>query len=705
MTIARILRSQRRRLTLIRSSGLAECGLTCLAMIAVYHGHKVSLSYLRAKYPQSINGIDLRTLTNIARELHLIPNPVRLDINGMAVLRTPCILHWDKNHFVVLKSISKRRVTIVDPAYGVRRMRPATIAKLFSGVALELERAPDFCPITLDERPLLLRDFFVYIKGLGGFLGRLLTLTLIIQSFALLSPLFIRFTVDEAIPNAAIDLIIGLAVGFAMLTIYSTVLTLLRGVTSMCMGTTLSFRMNSGLLWHLLSLPLSFFESRHIGDIDSRFRSMDNIKAFLGGDLVSVFLDLTMVVASLAFMLSYSAVLTIFVASAISLDFTLRMVTLLKIREITEDRIEAGARATSKFLETIRAMTAIKIFGQETRRHKLWQDLAVDQYSIDIRLGKWNMSLRGLRDLVAGLENALVIAFAGIMIIGDSFSVGMLFAFIAYKGQFLGSLNALADKFTEFRMLRLHLQRLSEIALAQSEDDESTAPLPRGEVRGHLELRDIRFRYGVAEPYVLENCNLTIEPGQSVALVGPSGCGKTTLMKVAIGLLEPDDGAIFLDGVDISLTSAKQYRRCIGAVMQEDALLSGTLAENISFFDPDANMGRVEECASLASIHDDIVSMPMRYQTLIGDMGSSLSGGQKQRVLLARALYADPKILFLDEATSHLDAENEKLAFKAIRDLSITRLIIAHRTETVAAAERVFAFVGDGPGRFVVRER
>ena len=577
----------------------------------------------------------------------------------------------------------------------------------FTGFALELQRASTFVPLDDREPPLRLRDFWRQVAVLKKYLIQLLLLMGVVQAFALLSPLYVQTVVDKAIPGFDKEFLVALAIGFGLLAFFGAFLGVLRGLVSMHMGISFSLRLSDNLLSHLLKLPLSFFESRHIGDINSRFASLQSVKSFVGGNLISVLLDGIAVLASLTLMLAYSTMLTLLVVGVAAGDFCLRMIFFLRVRELTEDRINAGARTSSNFMETMRAISGIKIFGRESHRQRLWRSLTIEQYNLDVRLGKWNLSLGGLRQLMSGLENTLVIALAGLMIIGGNFSVGMLFAFIAYKGQFLGGIHGIFDKISEFRMLRMHLERLSEIALAKPEEEpgEDHLILNPQDVKGRLELRNICFRYGTGEPYVLKDCCLDLRPGESVALVGASGCGKTTLMKVAIGLLDRESGEILLDGKDISGIGVKQYRQFIGAVMQNDTLMSGTIAENICMFDPDADMKRIVECARLASIHDDIQSMPMGYRSLIGDMGSSLSGGQKQRVLLARALYPNPKILFLDEATSHLDPNNEKLASEAIRKLNITRLIIAHRTETWDTADRVVSFVRTKEGRWEVSEQ
>ena len=578
---------------------------------------------------------------------------------------------------------------------GVQRVSMKVANKSFTGIALELEPEVEFKPIKEKKPVLRLRDFWSQAKGLKVYLLQLLLLTGIIQVFALISPLYIQNVVDKAIDGSDKSFLIALALGFGLLTLFRVGISMFRGFVSMCMGVVFSFQLNNNLLSHLLKLPLSFFESRHIGDINSRFGSLESIRSFLSGNLISVFLDGIMVVTTLVLMLAYSVNLTILVFSIAAADFSLRMLAFGKIREITEDSINAASQASSNFMETIRAITGIKIFGRESFRQQVWQSLSSEQYNLYIRLGKWNLSLGAARELMSGLENTLVIALAAFMVIEGDFTVGMLFAFIAYKGQFASGIQGLFDKINEFRMLGLHLERLSDIALAEPEEEptENHLTIDKDQAKGELKLRNISFRYGSGEPYILKDCCLDLKAGESVALVGPSGCGKTTLMKIAIGLLDQESGEIFIDGVCLKQTGVKQYRQIIGAVMQDDTLLSGTLAENICFFDSDPDIKRIEECARLASIYTDIQSMPMRFNTLIGDMGSSLSGGQKQRILLARALYPNPKILFLDEATSHLDVENEKLASKAIKKLNITRLIIAHREETIKTADKVFSFM------------
>jgi ATP-binding cassette subfamily B protein RaxB len=279
----------------------------------------------------------------------------------------------------------------------------------------------------------------------------------------------------------------------------------------------------------------------------------------------------------------------------------------------------------------------------------------------------------------------------------------MLFAFIAYKDQFSARVAGLIDKLIELRMLNLQGERLADIVLTAPERDSQSMVVDH--LEPSLEARDISFRYSDTEPFVLLNCNFTIHAGESVAIVGPSGGGKTTLLKILLGLLPPTDGKVMAGGVDIQKLGIDRYRKLVGTVMQDDQLFAGSIADNISFFDPSPDHGAVERYARLASVHDDIAAMPMGYNTLIGDMGAALSGGQKQRILLARALYKQPRILFLDEATSALDVYKERAVNEAVRSLNLTRIIIAHRPETIASAERVIVLDGGKVAKDLARSR
>ena len=412
------------------------------------------------------------------------------------------------------------------------------------------------------------------------------------------------------------------------------------------------------------------------------------MRELLTTGLIETFIDGIMAFAIIIVILVYSPQLSIIVVSAVALYAVFRLIAYHKVRQVTEQQILSDSKVQSNFIETVRAIQTVKLFGAEVKREGLWQNLNIDAINKGIQLGVFTISFQTVNRLLFGLENILVIFFGAKLVLTGGFSTGMLFAFIAYKSQFMDRMARLIEKVMQFRMLNLHFERLSDVALSTKEQFYPVH-LKTVKIKGHLEIQRLTFSYSDVASPVLKDITLKINPGESVALIGPSGCGKTTLMKVMLGLLQPKTGSVLIDGISIQDLGLAQYRSQIAAVMQDDQLLSGSIRDNISFFDESVDTERMAECAKIASIDEDIANMPMGYDSLIGDMGSALSGGQKQRLLLARALYRQPRILFMDEATSHLDTITESYVSKAMKQLSITRIIIAHRQETIASADRV----------------
>ena len=385
----------------------------------------------------------------------------------------------------------------------------------------------------------------------------------------------------------------------------------------------------------------------------------------------------------------YSPQLTLIVIAAIIIYAIIRLLMYRPLHRATEEMIQNSAKEQSNFLENIRGIQTIKLFGNEPQRQGVWQNRYAEVINSEIRLGRLTISFTTINKLIFGLENVLVIYFAANQVIQQALSVGMLFAFIAYKNQLTQRFANLIEQIINFKMMRLHLDRISDIALhpieANREGEETLEP-----PQGQLTLKNICFSYHDEQPPLLTNLNLVLDVGDSIVITGPSGCGKTTLMKIMLGLLTPDSGQILLDGKDITQMGLTNYRKKIAAVMQDDTLLTGSIADNISFFDVNPDTSKIEQCAKRAAIYDDIANKTMGFNTLVGDMGASLSGGEVQRLLLARALYQSPSVLFMDEATSHLDKINETKISEQIQSLPMTRIMIAHRQETIQKAEKVY---------------
>lgn len=682
------------RLPVILQTEIAECGLACLAMVASFHGHDIDLNTLRRQYPISLRGTTLHTLMQTADKMDFACRPLRLELDQMDQLRTPTILHWDMNHFVVLKSVSKKYVVIHDPAQGVRKLSIAEVSKHFTGVALELTPTPKFTP--KDEvRKIPLWMFWERIVGLKRAMIQVFLLSVALQLFSLLSPQYMQFVVDDVLTSYDVNFLKVLALGFLLLMVIEVGTTTLRSILLMSFSSMLSIQMATNLFRHLIRLPLPYFEKRHIGDIVSRFGSLGQIEKLLTTGLIQAIVDGMMAIATLIMLFIYSPFLACLALIALFFYGIIRFLWYRPLKGLTEETIIAGAKENTNFMETIRATQSIKIFGKENQRQMLWQNRNAEKINSGIRMQKLSIAFKSINSLLFGIENIIVIYFAAKFVLANQFTVGMLYAYMSYKSQFIGKAVALIENFIDLKMLGLYLERLGDIALETPEDQEGTL-LEAPDLKGSVRLENISFRYSENEPYILNNINLTINAGESIALVGPSGCGKTTLMKVMMGLFAPEKGKVFIDDIELTRLGLSNFRSQVAAVMQNDQLLSGSISENISFFDPNLDQQQIEKCAQMAVIAHDIAAMPMGYNTLIGDMGMTLSGGQKQRVVLARALYKQPKILFMDEATSHLDVALEQAVNAAIKHLKVTRIIIAHRPETIRSADRIFVFTPQG---------
>jgi len=681
----------RRRLPIFLQTEAAECGLASLGMIACFHGHRIDLAGLRRRFTVSLKGSTLAYLIQAAGRLHLAPRPLRLELDELPKLRVPCILHWDMNHFVVLKAADARGAVVHDPAFGLRRLSMAEVSKHFTGIALELSPTSEFHPAD-ERRRVRLRDLLGPVVGLKRSLAQVFVLAVALQTITIVSPFYMQWAVDGAVVSADRDLLTVLGLGFLLLALIQVALSCLRSWIVLYLSTTLNLQWLANVFSHLLRLPVSYFEKRHLGDVVSRFGTVNNIQRTLTSSFVEALIDGAMAIATLAMMVIYSVMLASTAICAVAFYGVLRLAFYAPLRRATEEHIVHSAKQQSHFLETVRGVQSIKLFGRQEERRSRWLNLVVDAVNQDLATQKLGLGFRSANGLVFGVERIAIVWLGALLVFDSAFSVGMLFAFMSYKDQFSARVAGLIDKMIELRMLNLQGERLADIVLTAPEQESPAAPMDA--IDASLEVKAISYRYSDMEPFVLLNCSFCVAPGESIAVVGPSGGGKTTLVKVMLGLLAPTDGKVLAGGIDIQKLGIDRYRKLVGTVMQDDQLFAGSIADNISFFDPLPDQGAIERFARMAAVHDDIVAMPMAYNTLIGDMGAALSGGQKQRILLARALYKQPRILFLDEATSALDVQKERAVNDAIRSLNLTRIIIAHRPETIASAERVIVLQG-----------
>ncbi|AOS22873.1 peptidase domain-containing ABC transporter [Xanthomonas oryzae pv. oryzae] len=665
----------------------SECGLASLAMVASAHGMQLDLPELRRRFHLSLKGIRLNQLIEIAQTLGFSTRPLRLEMEQLDQLSLPCILHWDLNHFVVLAKVGKSKATILDPAIGERRLSLGEVSQHFTGVALELTPTAEFKQHKAAPS-ISARQLTGPIRGLWSALSQIALLSLALQVFVILAPFYTQWVVDQVLVSADRDLLVVLGLGFGLALLLQVGIGLLRGWSVVSLSSRLGLQWMGNVFAHLLKLPLDFFEKRHLGDVTSRMSSVQTIQHTLTTSFVEAMIDGVMAMVTLVLMLVYSWKLALVTLLAVALYLGIRAIAYRPMRDRTEQQLVAAAKQQTHLLESLRGMQSLKVAGEESVRRSTYENLLNDTVNQDVKLARMSLGFNTASQLVFGLERIAVIWIGARLALDNVFSVGMLVAYLAYKDQFAMRVSGLIDKWIEFRMLRLHGERLADIVLTPPEKQHAQPhALPPAEPS--IEVEGLSFRYADGEPWVVKDCSFTIAPGESVAIIGGSGCGKTTLVKLLLGLLTPSEGTIRIGGHDLHKLGPRTVRAMIGVVMQDDQLFAGSIADNIGFFDTDFDLERIKAAAQLAAVHEDIAAMPMGYHSLIGDMGSSLSGGQKQRIILARALYRQPKLLFLDEATSHLDVTRERLVNEAVKHLQLTKVIVAHRPETIASADRI----------------
>jgi ATP-binding cassette, subfamily B, bacterial CvaB/MchF/RaxB len=691
------------KLPMILQTEATECGLACLAMIASQYGHHIDISSLRGRFPVSLKGVGLARVIEVAQQLDFGTRALRVELDQLDQLRLPCVLHWNFNHFVVLKEVGGKSAVIHDPAQGIRKLTLDEVSQSFTGVALELWPTSGFEPRAAAPA-VRLRDLLGSVSGLSRSLGQILLLALALEVFSLVSPFFLQWVIDEVIVSADRDLLTVLALGFGLLLILQQATTAIRSWVLMYFGTTLNVQWRANVFTHLLSLPGRYFERRHLGDVVSRFGAIETIQQTLTASFLSAVIDGLMTIVTLVMMFIYNSALGCIALGTMALYAMLRWLWYKPLRRASEEQIVRAAKQQSHFLETVRGVKTIKLFNRQAVRRASWLTMLVEQINAGLHVQKLQLLYQQANSLLFGVAGLLIIWLGARKVIDGQFTVGILMAFNAYKSQFDSRVSSLIDKYVEVKMLQLQGERLADIVFSPPEQEVNSRDFPdeENEFPASIDVEGLSFCYAEGEHAVLNGVSLTIAPGESIAIIGPSGCGKTTLINVLLGTLEPTSGFVRIGGIELGRLGLGRLRKLVGTVMQDDVLFAGSIANNISFFDPDADLEWISECARVAAVHDDIAAMPMGYNTLVGDMGTVLSGGQKQRVLLARALYKRPKILVLDEATSHLDLQREQQVNAAVSTLKMTRVIVAHRPETIASASRVVVLDG---GKVVLDRR
>lgn len=692
----------KKQLPVIRQTESAECGLACIAMIACWFGLKTDLPTLRERFSVSNQGMTLERLIECAASINLSSRALRLESEDIKSLSLPCILHWDLNHFVVLHKVHRNRLIIHDPVRGKISISLKEAGKHFTGVALELNPAVGFT--SRDERKKInLRQLTGKTPGLLPAMLRIITFALVLEALALGGPLLNQLVIDEVLVAADRNLLSLIIIGLLLLSFTQMLLSLACQWASITLSVNFNMQWTAKVFHHLIRLPLSWFDARSKGSINARFDAIDTIQHVLTTEVIEGILDVMLVVTSFIMMLLYSPEMTLIAVFASLIYVVIRGLWYPSLRQSTEDTWDAGARESSHFLETLSGILSLRINGVTAHREATWLNLNVARRNTHIRQERLLMYYNIVNTITGSLVSAIMLWQGADKVLNGAFTVGMLVAFISYQGRFSSSISSLIDKFFSWRMLDVYNERLADIVLTPAEgqrqphtetdyyplNEINVTPVVDQVTHPSLLINEIFFTHKGSKSPVLKQVSLTLNQGEVVAITGRSGCGKSTLVKLILGIYMPEKGDIQVFGIHHNHPQYFQVRKRIGTVLQDDMLFRGSIAENIIFFSEDRDYEWMIHCAQQVLIDEEIMSMPMGYQTFIGETGSGLSGGQKQRILLARALYKKPGFLLLDEATSHLDIESEIIISQTLRNLRMPVLLIAHRPETIASADRV----------------
>jgi ATP-binding cassette, subfamily B, bacterial CvaB/MchF/RaxB len=672
----------RYRLPVILQSERAECGLACIAMIASFFGNRIDLNTLRSRHEISGRGSRLSDLLSIGESISLKARPLKLDINDLSAIQLPAVLHWDMNHFVVLRSVSKRSIRIHDPAVGERRYSMAEVGRHFTGIALEMTPGAEFHHGAATMRSRI-SDLYRRYPGFNRAVGQLFVLSLFLQLASIGSAFYMQLVIDEGLARQDADILSLLALAFLMLGLTSVAMTYARSQVQLYFSNQIGFQMAGNVLTHLLSLPVSYFEKRHVGDLVSRFGSIREIRRILTEDLITVVLDGVFALITLLVMFYFSGMLAVTVLLFVLVSALLKVVCIPAMQSLQEQVVVAEAKTSSQLMENMRTIEVIKFYCRELTRQFLWRNRYAEQINAQVRLARFSINIDAVYGVLTTAEHVVVVCLAATLVLEGNITLGFLTAFIALKGNFTSAIRSFIEKLVQIRLVRLQLERVSDITCAERETESLHMPAVRRRVKGQLTIENVSYTYPGASAPVIDGISIDVKPGEVLAISGVSGAGKSTLLKIMAGLLKPDSGRVLVDGIDILQYGVREYRYACAGVLQTDQLLSGSIADNITLFD---------ESADQAGIKSFVASLPMAFNSLVGDMGSMMSAGQQQRILLARAFYKRPAIMFLDEATANLDEDLEEEVLKNLRELSCTVVLISHRPVALRAASRTIQF-------------
>jgi len=668
-----------------------ECGLAALAMIAHYFGHRFDLATLRRRYVQPGHGPTLESILSVADAIGLIGRPVRLDLEELGQLSLPAILHWNFDHFVVALRVRKRGIVVHDPAAGRRFVPKKALCDSFTGVAVEFTRANHFEADASPKLPLV-KGLVQSFEGLGRYLTVMLILLLVSQLLALAPPIATQLLIDEVVFGHDQSWLHKVLAGVGLIMLTMLLVDAGRRWIALYTGTRLATESTTSVVRHLLHLPVRTIEQRPVGDLLSRVDSLKPIRAALTDTCLNALVQIMILTTTLVVMAYYSLGLALISAAALLLTSALHAVLLPTTRMLNLEAVVASAQASNSLIESLRSFQAVEALSLDAQRLAHWQRLFIATTNAMARQARIGIAASLGQGLIGTVEHLLFLAIGIGGVVNKQITLGVLFAFLSFRGRLSSAAIQIISAVRELYLLQSHIERVGEIVM-----EKPDPPAPRAAMRralsGRIDCDAVSFRYpGRGE--LLSAVSCSVGAGESVVISGPSGVGKTTLLRLLSARLQPDGGAVLFDNVEAELWDLRALRRQFGIVLQHDRLFQGSVADNISCFEAEPDIGRIREAACLACIWRDLQELPMSVHTPVADGGIGLSGGQVQRVLLARALYRRPRVLFLDEATSHLDRATEQTVLDNLRGLKMTIVSVAHRENALAKGGRTIRLGG-----------
>ena len=685
--LQRLRAGRRNKVPFVQQVEWADCGAACLAMVLAYMGRHEGLDVVREAVGVSQrDGVDAGSILRGAEWYGLRGRGLSLDVDHLKFLPPATILHWNFNHFVVLERVSKRGVHIVDPSMGPRVIPLAKFGESFTGIALVFETTDTFEPKKRGKG-----RFGWYIRQIGGqrkVLSRIVVTSLLLRVFALALPLIMALVVDRVVPRSDRSLLFVVAIGLGGLVLFQLLTNLVRAHLILQLRTNLDTRLTLGFVDYMSRLPYQFFQRRSSGDLLMRINNNGTIRELLTTNTLSAILDGTLVLGYAVLIFLVAPMIGGIVLALGLADVAIYLLTRGPYREMMARSLEAQARSQSHLVEMLAGIETLKAAAAESRSVERWSNLYVDELNVSLERGRLTALTDSFSDMLTTAAPLAVLLVGSLQVMNGTITLGQMLAINSLAIGLLVPLAAMVHSALQLQILGSYMDRVDDVLRVDPEQagkDVTRAP----KLTGRIVVQAASFRYGQNLPLVVRDVSVDIRPGMTVAIVGKSGCGKSTLARMMAGLYMPIEGKILYDNHDLTHLELKSLRRQIGVVFQQPSLFAGSVRAAISLAEPNASFDRIHEAARLAAVHEDIMAMPMGYETLLNDGGQSLSGGQRQRIALARALLQQPSILILDEATSALDGETERRVIRNLEKLQCTRIVLAHRLSTIVNADLI----------------